>query len=109
MLRAERVPLSDGIEVEFVHTPMLSGNNTVMGARELTGQSTRIAVVWHGEMYDAHIGTEWRKIAVGFGLPQLHSVVSIFVHLPDDAPVKDFRPKFESTCPIGSRTWWRTR
>ena len=36
-LRFERVPIRDGIEIEFVHTPMLSGNNTVMGAHELTG------------------------------------------------------------------------
>jgi hypothetical protein len=44
-LQAERVLIADGIQIEFVHTPMLSGNNTVMGARELTGQSTRIALV----------------------------------------------------------------
>src|SRR5262249_35716084 len=75
--------------LEFVHTPMLSGNNTVMGARELTGQPTRVAIVWRGEMYDARIGADWRKIAAGFWLPPLHSVVSLFFHLPDQSPVPD--------------------
>jgi hypothetical protein len=88
-LRAERVSIGDGIEVEFVHTPMLSGGNTVMGARELTGQSTRIGLVWNGETYDAHVGAQWRSIAAGFGLPHVHSVISVFVHLPDDAPVRN--------------------
>jgi hypothetical protein len=87
-LRFERVPIRDGIEIEFVHTPMLSGNNTVMGAHELTGQSTRISLVWNGEMYDPHIGLDWRRIAAGFGLPHVHSEVSVFVHLPNDAPVR---------------------
>ena len=87
-LRFERVPIRDGIEIEFVHTPMLSGNNTVMGAHELTGQSTRVSLVWNGEMYDPHIGPNWRRIAAGFGLPHVHSEVSVFVHLPNDAPVR---------------------
>jgi hypothetical protein len=88
-LRTERVSITDDIQIEFVHTPMLSGNNTVMGARELTGQSTRIAIVWNGEMYDAHVAAEWRRIAAGFGLPNVHSVISVFIHLPDNAPVRN--------------------
>jgi hypothetical protein len=88
-LRAERVSLGDGIQIEFVYTPMLPGGNTVMGARELTGQSTRIALVWNGEMYDTHIGPQWRGIAAGFGLPHVHSVISVFVHLPETALVRN--------------------
>lgn len=89
LLRSERVSVRDGVVVEFVHTQMLSGNNTVMGSRELTGQSSRVALVWNGEMYDAHIGLDWRRIAAGFGLPHVHSVVSVFVHLADAAPVRN--------------------
>jgi len=98
-LRSERVAIRDGISVEYVHTPMLSGNNNVMGAHELTGQSARIALVWNGEMYDARIGPEWRHIAAGFNLPHVHSVVSVFIHIPDDAAVRngpyrlDLRPE----------------
>lgn len=88
-LRTERVSIADDIQIEFVHTPMLSGNNTVMGSRELTGQSTRIAIVWNGEMYDAHVAAEWRRIAAGFGLPNVHSVISVFIHLPDNGPVRN--------------------
>ena len=39
-------------------------------------------------MYDPHIGPNWRRIAAGFGLPHVHSEVSVFVHLPNDAPVR---------------------
>jgi hypothetical protein len=88
-LRSERVAIRDKITIEFVHTPMLSGGNTVMGAHELTGQSSRIAFVWNGEMYDACIGAEWRRIAAGFGLPHVHSEVSVFIHIPDDGPVRN--------------------
>jgi hypothetical protein len=96
-LRADRVSLGDGIQIEFVHPPMLPGGNTIMGARELTGQSIRIALVWHEdrialvwheEMYDARIAAQWRSIAAGFGLPHVHSVISVFVHLPETAPVR---------------------
>jgi hypothetical protein len=40
-------------------------------------------------MYDAHVGAEWRSIAAGFGLPHVHSVISVFVHLPDNAPIRN--------------------
>jgi hypothetical protein len=88
-LRVERIPIAGGVELEFVYTPYQTGSNNVMGRHELTGQSTRIALVWRGEMYDPQIGPTWRRLATGFGLPVIQAEVSVFIHLPDDFPVRD--------------------
>ncbi|MGH6824885.1 hypothetical protein [Methyloceanibacter sp.] len=89
VLRAERVPCFDGIEIEYVHAPLQSGSNNVMGRNELAGDATRIALVWQDEMYGAKIGNEWRHVAAGYGVPYVHRELSIFIHLPDSYPVRD--------------------
>ncbi|KQZ22084.1 hypothetical protein [Caulobacter sp. Root1472] len=88
-LRAERVELDDGVAIEFVYLPTLGGSNNVFGGHELAGQPSRAAIVWQGEMYDAKIGVDWKKIGAGYGLPYVHTNVTVLVHLPDDAPVKE--------------------
>lgn len=88
-LRSERIPCVDGIEIEYVHTPLKSGGNNVMGRNELAGDATRIALVWQGEMYGAKIGNDWRHVAAGYGVPYVHRELSIFIHLPDHYPIRD--------------------
>ncbi len=88
-IRRESVGLDNGIRIEFVHLPLFSGDNTAMGRYELAGDATRIALVWRGEMYDAAIGKPWRGKAASFGLPFMHRHISVFIHLPDDWPVRD--------------------
>ena len=90
-LQAEWVEAADGIKVEYVHLPILSGNNNVIGAHELPGQSPMIALVWRGEMYDVRFGSEWSRMAPSFGLFGVHGQMSIFIHLPDDFGVRDDR------------------
>lgn len=88
-LRCERRAATDGVEIEYVYLPTLSGSNNVIGGYELAGQSPRIAIVWRGEMYDAKVGSEWAKIAAGFGLPYIHTAMCVFIHIADDAPVQE--------------------
>ena len=89
ILRAERILADNGVAIEYVHTPLQSGNNNVLGRNELTGDATRLALVWRDEMYGARIGNEWRHVAASYGVPYIHRELSIFVHLPDDFPVRD--------------------
>lgn len=97
VLRIERVTGSDGIVIDYVHTPLLSGNNNVFGRHELTGDATRIALVWQNEMYGARIGPNWRHDAASYGVPYVHRELSIFIHLPDDFAVRDsaYRQRLE--------------
>lgn len=88
-LRTERVCCADGVEIEYVQTPLQSGGNNIMGRNELAGDATRMALVWQGEMYGAKIGNDWRHVAAGYGVPYVHRELSIFIHLPDKHPVRD--------------------
>jgi hypothetical protein len=88
-LQRTRVRLEDGVELEYVHLPLLSGGNNALGRYELAGDATRIALVWHNEMYDVHARREWQKVAAGFGFPYVHREVSIFIHLPQDYPIHE--------------------
>lgn len=88
-IRRERVCLEDGIKIEYVHLPLLSGGNNAIGRYELAGDATRIALVWRGEMYDSAVGNAWRHKAASFGLPYVHRHISVFIHLPDDYPVRE--------------------
>lgn len=89
VLRSERVPCFDGIEIEYVQAPLQSGGNNVMGRNELAGDATRIALVWQDEMYGAKIGNEWRHVAAGYGVPYIHRELSVFIHLPDNYSIRD--------------------
>ena len=88
-IRRESVGLDSGVRIEFVHLQLFSGGNTLMGRYELAGDPTRIALVWRGEMYDAVIGKLWSHKAASFQLPLMHRRMSVFIHLPDDWPVRD--------------------
>ena len=88
-IRRESVWLDSRVRIDFVHLPLFSGDNNAMGRYELAGDATRIALVWRGEMYDAAIGQHWSRKAASFGLPSMHRRISVFIHLPDDWPVRD--------------------
>lgn len=98
-VRRERVPLSDGIEAEFVHLPLLAGSNNALGAHELAGDATRGAIVWQREMYDPRVGMRWKNCAASFGLPAIHRRMSFFIHIPDNYRVREgsYRQRLVST------------
>lgn len=85
----ETVRLGEDVEIEYVHLPLLSGANNAIGRYELAGDATRVALVWRSEMYDSAIGSAWRHKAASMGLPYVHRFISVFIHLPDDYPVRE--------------------
>ncbi len=88
-MKVERVTLHDGVEIEFVHLPKRASTDPFHYG--IGSSSMRIATVWRDEMYDVITGSEWSRKAPSYGLFGIHNDISIFIHLPDNYPVRDDR------------------
>ena len=76
------VTLNNGIKIEFIYSP-----HAVSFPQKLTRGTSRLAYVWHNEMYDVHTGKNWTNAANDYAIYGVAANTTILVHLPDDYPV----------------------
>lgn len=83
--------IGGGVKVEFLKTKEVEKGRSPWNQVSLGKNGARIAIVWRNEMYELLEADQWRREAVQFGLAGLAASTSVFIHLPDDAKVRDDR------------------
>lgn len=85
------VEIGGGVKIEYLKSKEAEKGRSPWNQFSLGKNGARIAVVWRSEMYELLEAEQWRREAVQYGLAGLANTTSVFVHLPDDAKVRDDR------------------